>query len=70
MTAETNGNRGEMVNFQSEDSMFVANHEALYHQMDDETLNDLLRAAYSRYNESERIIPDIELEKRKRRNGS
>ena len=48
-------------------TMFYARHDNLYEQLDEDTLNQLLIDAYERYNESEKIILDIEAEKTRRR---
>lgn len=57
----------EFTNPNTPDTMFGARHDELYAQLDEETLNQLLIDAYERYNESEKIILDIEAEKIRRR---
>ena len=60
----------EFTNPSTPDTMFGARHDELYAQLDEETLNQLLIDTYERYNESEKIILDIEAEKIRRRDES
>ena len=54
------------INFEAQDSLFGSDNSELYGAMDNETLDDLIYAAYERYNESEKIILDIQREKMRR----
>lgn len=60
-------NGHEYINYASPDTLFSArNHDVLYGQMDEETLNQLVIDAYERLEECEKIINDIEAEKVRR----